>query len=233
MNYPFTAVSAFYFIKNKHNNLYLEWFKNTLTINCPYVFFCDKNSIDIIKKYRTDIPTYYIECNIEDFNTYKYKNRMITHPIHCPSIELNIIWNEKIFLINKASKINPFNSYFFGWIDAGHCTYRDIKPPIISFPNVDKLNKLPTDKFIFTSSDSHIYQPQKINSYYHFISGTYIIHINFINFFTQIYDAYLNDRLDHNNIYTDQVILTLIYHENPFLFHHFAHGYGTIIPLLY
>ena len=41
----------------------------------------------------------YIELNIEDFITYKYRNKMIIDSIHCPSVELNLIWNEKIFLI--------------------------------------------------------------------------------------------------------------------------------------
>lgn len=81
---------------------------------------------------------------------------MITHPIHCPSVELNLIWNEKIFMIQKACKINPFNSEWFKWIDAGICTYRDNSPPNIPFPNVNKLNKLPIDKFIYSSSCEYI-----------------------------------------------------------------------------
>ena len=44
---------------------------------------------------------------------------MITHPIHCPSIELNLIWNEKTKNIN----INPLNSDFFRCIDASICTF--------------------------------------------------------------------------------------------------------------
>ena len=64
-----TCVSCYFHVKSKfNNNVYLEWFENTLSINCPYVFFT--NDIELIKKYRKDLPTYYIECKIEDFNTY-------------------------------------------------------------------------------------------------------------------------------------------------------------------
>ena len=70
--------------------------KNTLKINCPYVFFGDKNTIKLVKQFRQELQTYYIEYEIKDFYMYKYKNKMITHKIHCPSIELNLIWNEKI-----------------------------------------------------------------------------------------------------------------------------------------
>ncbi len=96
-----TCVSGYWNVTNKHGNKFDKWFNNTLQINCPYVFFSDVKTIEIIKKYRKNLPTFYIECNISDFITYKYKDRMITHPIHCPSIELNLIWNEKIFLIKK------------------------------------------------------------------------------------------------------------------------------------
>ena len=66
-----------------------------------YVFFSDKETIKIIKKYRGNLPTHYIECDIKDFYTYKFKDRMITHPVHCPSIELNLFGNEKYFLFKK------------------------------------------------------------------------------------------------------------------------------------
>ena len=151
-----TCVSAYFHVKNKHADKYLDWFENTLSINCPYVFFTNSKSIDIIKKYRKGLPTYYIECDIEDFFTYKYRNKMITHQTHCPSIELNLIWNEKIFMIQKAYEINPFNSEWFQWIDAGICNYRDKKPPNISFPNINKLNLLPKNKFIYSSSCGYI-----------------------------------------------------------------------------
>ena len=69
-----TCVSAYFPVKSKHgnknSNKYNEWFKNTLAVNCPYVFFTDKKSLNLIKSFRKDLPTYYIECAIEDFYTY-------------------------------------------------------------------------------------------------------------------------------------------------------------------
>ena len=59
-----TCVSSYFPVKNKHSNKYLEWFKNSLAINCPYVFFTNKNNIELIKSFRKDLPTYYIECEI-------------------------------------------------------------------------------------------------------------------------------------------------------------------------
>jgi len=141
-SYKLTCVSAFWKVKNKHGDSYIDWFHNTLKINCPYVFFGDKESITIVKKYRGVLPTYYIECNFEDFTTYKFKDKMMTHTVHCPSIELNLIWNEKVFFVKKALDINPFNSEYFCWIDAGICTYRQKSPPVESFHNENMLSSV-------------------------------------------------------------------------------------------
>ena len=231
-----TCVSGYWKIKNKHNNKFEYWFKNSLKINCPYIFFGDRESIELVKSYRGDLPTYYIELNIEDFITYKYKDKMITHHKHCPSVELNLIWNEKIFMIERALKINPFLCDFFMWIDAGICVYRNKKPPSIPFPNINKLNKLPKDKFIYCSTHDLVYSNNfKKGQYhlYHHVSGTsYILHKNIIDKCVTLYNEYLK-RIDKNDIWTDQVILTHVYKDNKDFFYKYCNGYGEIIPNLF
>ena len=229
-----TCVSGYWQVTNKHNNKYNKWFKNTFAINCPYVFFTNKETRPFIESFRKDLPTYYIELNIEDFYMYQYRNRMITHPIHCPSIELNLIWNEKICLVEKALQINPFSSEYFCWIDAGICKYRNIPPPNKPFPNIDKLNMLPKDKFIYSASNTYSESETRTTNYYHHISATsYILHKNIITIFTKLYKSYIERLVDKNNIWTEQVILTHIYKHNKHIFHKLCDGYGAIIPYLY
>jgi hypothetical protein len=234
MSYPLTAVSGYWTVKNKHDNKYNRWFENTLRINCPYVFFGNSESIDLAKSFRRDLPTYYIECEIEDFYTYKYKDRMRIHPIDSPSAELNMIWNEKLFLIEKAARLNPYNSEFFAWIDAGICTYRNKMPPNVQFPNSNKLALLPKDKFIFTTSEKPFFEPHRLNTYYHHIAGTsYILHKNILQEFIDIFIEYLEKIMKPNGIYTDQIILTHMFNDYPELFYKLGNGYGEVVPLLY
>ena len=231
-----TCVSGYWRIKNKHDNNFEKWFNTTLKFNCPYVFFSDKETIEIIKKYRGNLPTHYIECDIKDFYTYNFKHKMITHPIHCPSIELNLIWNEKLFLIQKAIELNPFESEYFMWMDAGMSFYRDKMPPSKPFPNINKLNNLPKDKFIYSSSHNFTYNENFIKGRYHLyhhVSGTtYLFHKNLIYKLVDIYKKYLN-LIDENDIWTDQVIWTNIYRDNKELFYKLCDDYGSIPFYLY
>jgi len=232
MTYPLTCVSCFFEIKNKHGNKFYSWFENTLKINSPYIIFGDKKSLNKIKKYREGFLTHYVEIEISDFYTFKYYNNIQTHTNHCPSKELNLIWNEKLFFMEKAKNLNIFNSDYFAWVDAGICNYRNSKPPNEPFPNINKLTLLSSNKFNFTSSESPYYNYHE--GYYHYISGTYVLHKSFISEFIKYYKETCDKYLSLNDwIYTDQVLLTKIYNENKSLFRHVGHGYGEIINLLY
>ena len=234
-----TCVSGFWPIKNKHGTKFLDWFKTSLRVNCPYVFFTTRQGIELIRPFRNGLPTHFIECNIEDFYTYQYKANMLVHPQHCPSQELNLIWHEKLFLVERAAQINPFQSEFFCWVDAGVCVYREQPPARLPFPNLKKLHLLPKDKFIYSTS-SVSFQSSLVTktSYYHYIAGTaYILHSKIIDHFVQLYKAYLTKifhetELYKDNLWTDQVLWTHIFKMYPHKFHKIGEGYGEVMPAL-
>ena len=185
-----TVVSGFWNIKSKHSeSLFKSWFWTTLRINCPYMMFGDKGGLDIVSSFRRDFSTQYIELPIEQFYTYRFKDTIGINERHVPSKELNMIWNEKLFLIQKAKELNPFHSEWFLWVDAGISLYRDKIPPETPLGNSKKISELPKDKIIFTSSEKSVFDEKEfiLNKYYHYISGTYMIHKNFIDEFVEIY----------------------------------------------
>jgi hypothetical protein len=209
MEYPLTCVSSFFQVKhNKYSsNSYLNWFENTLNVNCPYVFFTSADMVDTIKKYRKDFPTVFVVCDISGFETFKYSKRLITSQIHCPSIELNLIWLEKVVMMKKAKDMNPFKSEWFHWIDAGCCSLRTmdgIKTLRTDF--VEFANSLPKDKFIFSSSEPYNKAQIRKCNYYHCISGTsYLLHMLAIDSFYDKYSDYLNTVLNKKNIWIDHL----------------------------
>lgn len=233
-NNLFTVVSGYWNVKGKFNfEKYKSWMSNTIIINCPYVFFGNYESISIVKEIRKDLPTHYINIEIEDFYTYKFKDTVCCMEPHVPSTEVNLIWNEKVNLVEKAKDIDPFNSDFFMWVDAGVCVYRETPPSSTPFPNQDKILTLPLDKFIFSTSNNPEFEKHKVhdNNYYHYIAGgSFILHKNFVNSFAKLYRKYIDKYLSQYNwLNTEQKILTHIYNDNPELFHCFSHGYGSIV----
>ena len=218
---------------------YDKCLNNTLLINCPYVFFGDHKSIEYVKNIRgDDYPTYYIEYNIEDFDTYKYIDKTIIDELYCHSLELNLIWNEKINMIKIAAEYNIYDSEFFCWIDADINIYKNCSPSKEVFPNKLKINRLPKDKFIYSSTGNEFDEDKVYYIWnYHYISGiSYIIHKNIINDFAKLYGEYMEDLIDINNLWTDKVILTRIYNDNKELFYKLSDNdiYDMcIVPLLY
>jgi hypothetical protein len=155
---------------------------------------------------------------------------------HCPSIELNLIWNEKIFMIKRAYEINPFGSEWFKWIDAGICIYRNIRPPNKPFPNATILNKLPKDLVIYSSSNTITADMNKItptNNYHHVCGTSYLVNKYIINDFAEIYEKYMDVLINKNNIWTDQVLMTHIFKHNTKRFYKLVDGYGELTRVLF
>ena len=228
-----TCVSCFYEIPNKHGSQFYEWFKTTLRVNCPYVIFTTANLVPVLQRYRVGIPTHFVVYPIEEFESYKFKDSMIIHPRHCPSVELNLVWNEKISMLKKASDVNVFNSDWFLWVDAGICTLRNRMPSPKPLHYLPKLEKLPKHAIIYTSSQE--YSPKLVSptTYYHHVSGTYLLHRESIDVVYETYYDALRKLVSPYNIWTDQVVLTHMYKSNPALFYKLGDGYGTLLTWLY
>ena len=209
-----TCVSGYYQIKNKHDDKYLKWFKTSLQINAPYVIFGTKETIEIMRPFRDGLPTVFIERNIEDFECGKYETKMWTDPLHCPSIDLNKMWNEKIFMVRDASRLNPFNTEWFAWVDAGICIYRDVAPPKKQLC----VNNLSKDKFNCSDHEPHQ------------VTGTYVLYKDIIEDFAIWYESVL---IESKIIKTDQIVLSLMYLTNSSKFNRVCSGYGTILIFLY
>ena len=68
-----TCVTGYWNIKNKHGNKFEDWFENTLAVNNPYIIFSDKEGIESMKKNRDDLPTHYIEMDIDEFGGVRWR----------------------------------------------------------------------------------------------------------------------------------------------------------------
>jgi len=221
--YRVTAVSGFWNIKGKHSfDEYSEWFDNTLSLDCPYVFFYEYENVrEFISKKRKHLPTTFIKKSIRDFSvTSKYKDEWV-HDMHIPSSDLGKIWTEKVNLVREAAIHNLYDTEWFMWIDAGNALYRDKKPPSEQWP-FRKVN-MPEDKIIYTGTN----QPE------HDFAGTaFMYHRNMSNNVSDLfYEQFKLCSENENNWIcgSDQCIFTEVKKRQPELFHRIGEGYGNLI----
>lgn len=229
-----TCVTGYWAVKNKHGDSFPKWFPNTLNVDHPYVVFCDESRAQL-EIPRQSFPTAFARLPLAQCYLYDKQDRVWTHEYHCPSTELNVIWNEKVFLVERALDINPYGSEWFLWLDAGICVWRDRDSHKPLRLNRSALRDLPKDKFIFSSSvpefKSEYVAP---NVYYHHVAGTaFLMHRNIIPLFATAYRACLDVLLAQRAVFIDQGAFTHLYAQHPHLFFKLAHGYGAVASSLF
>jgi hypothetical protein len=204
------------------SSAYDSWFASTLQINMPYIIFTDESTLSSIAHYRyqNSLPTIYLIKNLSSFLTVSSYNTSWIHPLHVPSVELGIIWLEKIHLLKIASQL--VEKPFLAWIDAGISRYRHHHPPTTSEWSSDALFSLPLNRI------SYIYVEE---DYHSFTGGVTIIPKTMISLLDELfYNEYEIVRKEVNDwrCGSDQFILTRIRNKYPHLFHIMSYDYGDI-----
>jgi hypothetical protein len=136
-NWSTTVVSVYFeLFKSKHSvkkyNTWLLNFVKSVTA-APLVMFVDEHSYAKLRPLRQNLLTkFYIVKNcwsilraVEQERGLNYTNSYLRKQnsldpeksIHNP--ELYILWNTKSFVLSKVADLNPFNSTFFLYTDAG------------------------------------------------------------------------------------------------------------------
>lgn len=235
LNNSVTVVSSHYDIgKGKHGvSQYRNWWKKTLRLNCPYVIFTDDKELAMLMlEIRNELPTVILYHNMSEFFAVPLMNKNIVHKIHIPSIELGLIWSEKIIHVADAYRFNYFKSDWFAWVDSGNALYRKIPMPSDPWPNPNTLAMLPKDKIIYTCS----WFPWNDIE----IAGTSFMYHKDLVFEVEnkIMDAYKKCFTYHpvKNYYlcgSDQYILTRVKREDPDFFHQIGFGYGDLVRRLF
>jgi hypothetical protein len=201
---------------------YEAWFTSSLQINMPYIIFTDEATIPSVTPFRhqTALPTVYLVKNLSSFQTFSSYNTSWIHPLHVPSVEVGMIWLEKIHLLKLASQM--VEKPFLAWIDAGLSRYRHHYPPLANEWSSDVLFSLPMNRI------SYIYVEEE---YHSFASGVMIIPKQLIALLEELfYQEYEVVRKEINDwrCGSEQFVLTRIRDKYPHLFHSMSYEYGDI-----
>ena len=250
-----TLSTCWYILKSKFDSkTYLSWIKNILSIvnNFNLVIYTDKESFKQLINV-LDISNKKIKIiikPIEDFYTYRYKDFWIKNHersnlnLHSHTDwKLNMLWNEKVFLVNETISKKYFDTLYYGWCDIGYFRNRknDLHTKYLSrWPNNTKLlNSNFNDSYIHygciqnntityvkLSNDIKAHYINKLTSQPSiqfeescFAGGFFILKRQLINIYVRLYDEKLMYYFVNNFIIKDdQTIIMDIIFKNPELF---------------
>lgn len=222
---------------DKYKNELEVLFKTGLNI----IVFADSNLKDWVEKFENCIYVHYpIEFFRDNFNFYEQINKIRTSSEwyeqpnaewlkSSPQARLDMyipIQLSKMRLIEKVSKLNPFKSEKFFWIDAGYTRTHDVKL-LTDFEK--RLSKY--DKFIFlshkyeTNTEVHGFLRSGMNRFSNkdfidrimkgFFFGGDVKHIDKI---LELYNKIINDTLEDKLLGCDESYYTILINKYPELF---------------
>jgi hypothetical protein len=161
LNTNITYSTCFYQFKNKFTkDIYLEWIDNMLSqVNNYYlVVYTDKCSEPLFEKYTSNKNILVIVKPLEDFITYKYKDKWILNHEknynlkNMISWEVNMLWNEKIHFVCETKTNKYFNTAFYGWCDIGYFRNRPNdtnRKDLINWSHPKKIDALNHNKIYY------------------------------------------------------------------------------------
>ena len=156
-----TIVSAFLGNANSRNDRktddYINLGMKLLKVNTPKVIFIDDILIELVQQLLED-PSYnknntiLIPINRDSITLFKYKDSITNFNVNSTypskdSLDFMILMCSKTEFMEKAIKINPFNTYQFVWIDFGINHIFNLKSQCIDEDFEQKILNLTTKKY--------------------------------------------------------------------------------------
>ena len=225
--------TAWYILKAKFNKtIYQKWIDNLLSnvINFKLIIYTNKESYFMLEKYKKNDNIKIILLELEEFFNYKYKEFWINN--HLKNIylnskvswDVNMLWNEKIYLVKKSFKEKYFDGEWYGWIDIGYCRDKNLNG---SWPNYDKINLLNKDKIYYAQVNGNneemnyltrIILNKNINglpnieippNQVSIAGGFFLIYNTKIDWYEKIYTEKLKLYIDNNKLIKDDQIIVI------------------------
>lgn len=244
-----TIVTALYNIQRENMDgrnwtEYLEWFGETLKLNCPMVIFVDNDLVDFVNQYRNVATTKIIMQRLVDIPYYHLKNDMdlilqsreYKEKIGCPErIECNhslysIIQYSKFKWIEDAIKNNYFNSDYYFWLDAGASRFFGNLNLDLNFPSksaLEALHEIGEKCLIQLNTETYhdlVYSKNLTKEYFYdprsFVCGTFFgMHKNIHStILKKVEEIFIDDMIKNNNVNNEQIALAYLVKNDPEIF---------------
>lgn len=184
MNTDFVIVTSLYNLKkvkrddNRDWEDYLKWFGKTLKIKCPFIIFTEDDTVDFINSTRENLPTHIITSKLEDVPLYNLKTKMQevldseeykaqmqdSDRIECKESIYSVIQYSKFKWLKTSCEINPFDSKYFFWLDAGASRFLKDEDLLNQYPSTMALEQLSGIDNTFLLQYNPDYYPDLVNA---------------------------------------------------------------------
>uniref|UniRef100_A0A8R1TY55 Uncharacterized protein n=1 Tax=Onchocerca volvulus TaxID=6282 RepID=A0A8R1TY55_ONCVO len=229
---------------------YYGFMENVLKLKVNLVIFVDQKSMKHVytqrKLHQLEHITKVIPITLAELPLHRYMNlamkiiadeqsgkswnqqwdrSMSSHP-EAKSAEYDILMNSKSYFLYNASKMNPFKSEFFAWLDAGYAHgNQSIFPssfhwhPTLVRKKITLIKVTPSYDSIFRYTITDLYRKNWAVVSGGFLGGD----IYSLNRFHQLHHNLVVDMIHQNYVDDDQTALVLLIQQHPSLFN-VVHG---------
>jgi hypothetical protein len=223
---------------------YKVWLRKTLILfNKPIVVFCEKSLevfVQNIVKGRINVKVIIQELNdleyyqyLDDVNNVcnsdSFKSKMNNvDRLECKLPLYNLIIFNKSVWIDLVSKLNPFNTELFGWIDAGISRFIDTTFDINVFPNLDKIDhnriNMQCNLKIKKLKTNNPFKEIMFHTDHYTTATLYFANSKLLSIMRSELKKIFVIMLDNDCINNEQIATTILYLQNPNLFNLFENN---------
>jgi len=245
MNKDFAIVSALFNIEREGMDGrawqdYLDWFEKTLKLRVPMILFVTEDLEEFIKEKRGDLPTEVVIQTTDDIPYYYLKDQLdkiiaseqyrerIADPgrIECRHSMYSIIQYSKFKWLTQATDLNPFDSKWFCWLDAGGSRFFDDYDLSLDYPSPSAMESLEDmgDKFLVQMNMEYypdLAQADKINKSYLLNNRSYVLGSMFGGGIESIKkvsddveDIFINEMIGNDYVNNEQIALGYLIKKN-------------------
>tara|TARA_A200000113_G_scaffold224966_1_gene244322 strand:+ start:725 stop:1516 length:792 start_codon:yes stop_codon:yes gene_type:complete len=228
-----TFVTGWYNIKSKFDKTtYKKWISFFLNdVQLFYlVIYTNEESYSYIQPYINNSNIKVIIKEFDEFFCYKYdwianhknNNLLNENSKFNTDWKLNMLWNEKIHLLNHVINEQIFDTEYYGWCDIGY--FRNKNEIVKQWPNKEKIDKLDKTKIYYARVNRNMNElykyvlnknendlpkipipPNQVS----FAGGFFVLHKDKYHWWNNVYYHKLTQYFQHGYLVKDdQIILS-------------------------
>lgn len=236
---------------------YLKWFDKTLQLRVPMVLFVEEDLKKFVEQRRGDLPTEIIYSKKDDIPYLNLNDQMQTildsedykakvsdpNRIECKQAMYSVIQYSKFPWLKMAVDMNPHQSDFFFWLDAGGSRFFNNFDLSEDYPGesaLETLNDMGESFLLQVNSEYYtdLYNADELDKTYLLDNRSYVLgsmfggHKNTIpKVHDLVEDVLLKDMIDKKILNNEQIALGYLVKKHPDLFATYVRTNGEHMDL--